>query len=125
LRSHRGFPYQNSVDKDGKPCDIKVIFPYQNSVDKDGKACDIKVIGKVRKRRQQNPMFGHLRDEISENKENKYTGASRGHETQSSTKFGDQNELSSSQNQNLHETNLKSYWKASFFNTIQHHLYTY
>jgi hypothetical protein len=66
-------------------------------------------------------MFGHLGDEISKNRESKYSGLQRGMKLQFSTKFGDQNELSSSQNQNLHETNLKSYQKEMFsilFNTI-------
>jgi hypothetical protein len=48
----------------------------------------IKVIRKVRQRRHQNPLFRHVRDEISKNGEKKLHWASTGHQTQFNSKFG-------------------------------------
>ncbi len=43
---------------------------------------------KVRKRWHQNPLFGHIGDKISKNRNKKYTGLRGKHETQFSSKFG-------------------------------------
>jgi hypothetical protein len=51
----------------------------------------LKLWVKSGKTRHQNPLFGHIRDEISKNRggKKKYW-TSRGHETQFSSKFGDE-----------------------------------
>jgi len=46
------------------------------------------VIRKVRQRRHWNPLFGHIGDEISKNREKKVHWASTGYEIQFSSKFG-------------------------------------